>query len=209
MNPTQLRSETLRRFDQWRLKPNLHLPLLESESELRPKSAAAVAARAVAASSVAAVCFGAPASRVRSDLQRFELWEHLSTEEQEFMTEVDASDQSAGVHSWLVESIQVMAWALNLVNLEHLAPCTDALASHFPRGGAEPRRFIAAARLRPLHELLQEADTLYMLHWSAVEGNLTRTPDPRVVLPRVSYRRHAADWLIGTADAWEDVPLDT
>jgi len=76
-------------------------------------------------------------------------------------------------------------------------------------GGSDPADFIAQARLRPINEVLQEADTLYMLHSRAVENKMVGSPDARVVLPRVSFRRHAADWLIGVAEAWEEVPLDT
>ena len=68
MNPSELRTETLRRFGAWRLNPNEHLPLVESLVDLQPKSASQVAARAIAAGYVAAFCFGAPAEKVRKDL---------------------------------------------------------------------------------------------------------------------------------------------
>ena len=93
--------------------------------------------------------------------------------------------------------------------LDHFKECSEALASYFPRAGTDPSDFIFRATLRPVEELLQEADTLYMLHWRTVENNLMGAPDAHVVLPRVSFRRHAADWVVGVAEAWEDVPMDT
>ena len=209
MNPSELRTETLRRFGAWRLNPNEHLPLVESLVDLQPKSASQVAARAIAAGYVAAFCFGAPAEKVRKDLERFALWEHLSSEEQALLTNPDGSDQAKAFHSWLIEAIQFMAWSMGLVTLDQFAPCSETLTSQFPKAGADPSQFIANARLRPIGELLQEADTLYLLHWLAVEANLQGQPDQRVVLPRISFRRHAADWVVGAAETWDDVSLDT
>ncbi|MFC7519043.1 DUF4272 domain-containing protein [Herbaspirillum sp. GCM10030257] len=209
MEPINLREVTFRRFASWRLKANENLPFVESLDDLRPKSGAEVAARAIAAGYLAAFCFSAPAEKVRNDLSRFALWEQLTIDEQSLLSNQDASDQSKAFHSWLVESIQFMAWSLSLVPLDHFAPCSEALVSHFPKPSTDPGPFIANASLRQIDELLQEADTLYMLHWCAVEGNLGGQSDSRLNLPRISFRRHAADWVVGVAEAWADVPLDT
>lgn len=209
MDPSLLRAETKRRFATWQLAPNEHLPLLESLSDLRPKSSAAVATRAVATGYVAAVCFGAPASKVSKDLKQFGLWQYLTPDEQALLTETNPSSQSLAFHGWLIESIQFLAWSLGMAALDHFTQCSELLATHFPRAGTDPADFISRSELRPTAELLQEADTLYMLHWRAVENSLAGIRDARIVLPRVSFRRHAADWVIGAAEAWEDVSLDT
>jgi ribosomal protein L25 (general stress protein Ctc) len=209
MSPSEIRTETLRRFDGWKLAPNEHLPLLESLQDLKPKSSAQVAARAVVAGYLAAVCFGAPQEKVRLDLERFSLWQHLSTEEQTLVSSPAASEQSKAFHRWLIESIHFMAWSLGLAPLDHFTPCSETLASLLPKAGTDPAQFIASQNLRPIDELLQEADTLYMLHWFAVDANLNGQPNMRVVLPQISFRRHAADWVIGVAEAWDDVSLDT
>lgn len=208
MDPSLLRAETIRRFARWGLVPNEHLPVLESLADLSLKSAEAVAARAVIAGYIAAVCFGAPGSKVRKDLEQLDLWRHVTAEEQELFA-ASPSIESLAFHGWLIESIQFLAWSLGLVPLDHFTECSESLASHFPRPGTDPGDFIFRATLRPVEELLQEADTLYMLHWRAVENNLMGTPDARILLPRVSFRRHAADWAVGVDEAWEDVPLDT
>lgn len=209
MNSCDLRAATLSRFSSWGLNANANLPLLESVADLQPKGPKDVAARVVAAGYVAALWFSAPTEKIKSSLDRFELWTHLSSEEQDFVSRSTLRYQSTGFHSWLIESIQFMAWALGIVALDHFAPCADTLASRIPKAGSVPSHFISNAQLRPLDELLQEADTLYLLHWLAVEANLTGQAHERVVLPRISFRRHAADWIIGTADAWDDVSLDT
>ncbi|MBS7807069.1 DUF4272 domain-containing protein [Variovorax sp. PCZ-1] len=209
MNPSDIRAETIRRFANWQIKANENLPLIESLTDLQPKSSAQVAARATAAGYLAAFCFGAPAEKVHKDIMCFQLWEHLSAEEQSLLSNPDADGQSKASHGWLVEAIQFMAWSLGLVTLDNFAQCSDDLSSHFSKAGTDPSQFIASARLRPLSELLQEADTLYMLHWYAVEASLQGTPDKRILLPRISFRRHAADWIVGVADQWDDISLDT
>ena len=124
MNPSDLRAETLNRFSTWGLNANVNLPLLESVADLQPKSASDVAARVVAAGYVAALCFGAPAEKIRSSLDRFALWTHLSSDEQDFVSIATLSAQSTGFHSWLIESVQFMTWALGIVALDHFAHVT-------------------------------------------------------------------------------------
>jgi len=209
MNPSELRTKTLRRCAAWQLKPNEHLPLLESLADLQPKSGSQVAARAIAAGYVAAFCFGAPAEKGHKYLDLFALWQHLSADEQALLTNPASSDQSKAFHGWIIEAIQFMAWSLGLVTLDHFVPCSENLANLFPKASDDPSEFIASAQLRPVDELLQEADTLYMLHWLAVAANPKGKPDLRIVLPRLRFRRHAADWVIGVAEAWDDVSLDT
>jgi Domain of unknown function (DUF4272) len=208
MKAADLRSITLRRFEEWRLHANESLPLVESESDIQPKSSERVAARIVAASYVAACCFGAPTAGAREDLERFALWGHLTDEEQRLFLPDRLTPGVQAYNSWLVESIHFMAWALGLTRLDHFSPCDERLAQLLP-GTRDPREFICSAQLRSLDEMRQESDTLYMLHWCAVEAQVTGNCDDRVVLPRVSFRRHAADWVVGTADRWGDVALDT
>jgi hypothetical protein len=209
MDPIQLRSVTLRRFADWQLNPNQDLPLLEAAADLQPKSAAEVASRAIAAVYAAAASFGAPRDRIRGDLHRFAVWNHLSADERSFINDKNPSAEITHFHGWLIESIQFFAWALGLTALDHFEECQETLAGLFPEAGADPNPFISAAKLRPLEELLQESDTLYMLHWYAVGGSIAGQRDKRIVPPRIMFRRHAADWMIGVAEKWEDVSLDT
>jgi len=191
------------------LAANPSLPLLEPSEELRPKTSVEVASRAIAAGYVAAASFGAPIPEIRADLERYSLWSFLGQDERAFLTEARPSEHSRAMNGWLIESIQFLAWTLGYVSLDHFAPCEDSLASHFLKPGVDPAHFIAEARLRDLSEIIREADTLYMLHWRAVENQVRGLGDGRVELPMVRFRRHAADWVIGVADNWEDVPLDT
>lgn len=207
MDTQALRAETLRRFALWELPANEHLPLIETEDELRPQPPSSVAKRAVAASYVIGLCFGADFEATRKHLETFDLWQSLAQSERDFIERAFLSEQDKSIFGWLVESVQFLAWALRLAELDHFRHCDDTLASLFPFK-TSPGPFIQSAQLRASDEIRQESDTLYMLHWSAVESKLSGR-DTRIVLPLVSYRRHAADWIIGTAAEWDEVPLDT
>ncbi len=184
-----------------------HLPLLAGERELDPPPALAVAQRAVAASYVAAVSFGADAAGARKYLERFGLWVCLSERERMFLQSGAFAPEQRAQFGWMVESLQFLAWSLGLVELDHFRHCDDALASVFPFDAA-PAAFFAAATLRTRGEIRQEADTLCMLHWAARQAQLDGQPS-RIMLPVVQHRRHAAEWIVGTAEEWDDVGLDT
>ena len=175
---------------------------------MRPKSASSeVVGRAIAAGNVAALCFGGSGKSIRDRLERFALWRFVSDPERELFEPFALTEQAKGYHSWLVESVQSLAWSLSLAELDHFRHCDDTLSSLFPHN-RDPSGFLDAARIRPLDEILQECDTLYMLHWCAVEVNLTGQSS-RIELPLVQFRRHAADWVVGIAEAWDDVTMDT
>jgi hypothetical protein len=206
--PSVCRKKTLSRFRDWNLNPNLSLPLIESVSDLRPKSANQVARRIIAASNIAALCFGVPVEKIKENLYGAEVWTELTDDEKNLFADgVSPLARSKG--RWIAESVQFMAWSLGLVDLNHLAECADDLAAKMPKPSDDHSHFITKATLRPFAEIMQEADTLYMLHWRAVESSLHDEPDKRIVLPRISYRRHAADWILGTAETWDEISLDT
>lgn len=206
MTPTQLRENTLHRCAEWNVPVNPTLPLIEAESALTPRAAAEVAGRAIAAGYVAALCFGGPPAPIRRHLEQFDLWRFVSVKEQSLFAP-DAPMQAKSYYAWLIESIQFFAWSLALADLDHFRRCDDNLSSRFPHK-TDPTPFIASARLRPQDELRQESDTLYMLHWSAADANLTGSTT-RLDLPMVAFRRHAADWVVGTREDWDEVSLDT
>lgn len=72
-------------------------------------------------------------------------------------------------------------------------------------------QFIAEASLRPLAQVLDEADLIVRYHWAAVDARINRKPCPAGVDPGVVYERHyALNWLIGYGNqAWDDVATDT
>jgi hypothetical protein len=72
-------------------------------------------------------------------------------------------------------------------------------------------QFVADATLRPVAEVLDEADLIYRYDWAVVDARINNKPVPLGVDPGVVQERHyALNWLIGYMDQdWDDVSTDT
>jgi len=113
---------------------------------------------------------------------------------------------------WRVEAAWVLLWAVGYVKElgkpETVCEVGQAVAFIKQRNAAQ---FIADARLRPLAEILDEADLIYRYHWAVVDARVNGTEVPAGVDPGVIYERHyALNWLIGYMDQeWDDITTDT
>lgn len=209
MNPSAIRAETLSRLSAWGIQANVELPLLEEESALNPPSEATVARRAAAASCVAAVAFGWPVKAARAYLEETNLSAYLSPSESVWLRKRSVSKQEQAQFGWIVESLQFLAWALSrFPEPSHLSFCDDSLATLFPPK-LDYQQYLASIQLKPLFEIRQEADTLYMLHWSFVELGISSGNQDFQTVQKLRSRRRAAEWIIGVEANWDDVSLDT
>ena len=71
---------------------------------------------------------------------------------------------------------------------------------------------LAAAKLRPRKELLEQADLIYRLHWACVDARVMGMPAPQGLEDGVVMERHRAlFWLAGCDEMcpWDDVDLST
>ena len=187
---------------------NETLPLLESVEELSPQDARSVATRIVVLNHVIGIGFGADANRLRASLDEFGLYEHASTRERDLLSRSEHTQQEKVNATWLTECVQSLTWCLGLVELDPFQRCDDDLANHFPRPFTDPSGFISEATLRPRHEIYQQADLHYRLHWAARNARLMghqSTVDEGLI----SERRKALDWVIGVEADWDEIPLDT
>ncbi len=209
MDSSSIRTVTINRLADWGYQTKNSLPLLEEVQELTPPTEATVARRAAAASCLAAVAYGLNLKTARTYLDDNNLWPDLTAREQRWLKKRAVSKQERTQFSWIVESLQFFAWALNLFpEPNHLLPCDNSLATLFPPRVAL-EQFLNSVRLKPLIEIRQECDTLYMLRWSLVESSLSTQMQDIYAIPTVRQRRHAAEWIIGAEANWDDVSLDT
>jgi Domain of unknown function (DUF4272) len=183
---------------------NPHLPLIEKQSELTPRTALEVSSRACVLSHVIGVGFGRSGSEMLKALERIGLSDELTPRELKLLQQVNYSDHDRAWAAWQFASVHACGWALGIEPLEPLGPCSDSLASHFPFN----RRPEPNAILRPHDELYREADFYYRLHWAARQlqfegGNLALSET------EIRFRRHGLDWIIGLPYAWDDIPHDT
>ena len=186
-----------------RVNPNL--PTLEVSSELSPRSASDVCARAFVLSFVIGIGYGRSGSEMLTRVQQAGLADHLSPGERELLAQSSYTQADTARAAWFAEAVQACAWALGFLPLDPLQGASDQLASHFR---ADAPQSIASAQLRPFAELYAQADLHYRLHWAARQARLDGTAFPLSEIA-VEMRRHALDWIIGVPEDWDDISTDT
>lgn len=211
-------SETLLRAHDIRVNP--YLPMIESEDEVRLRTADEVWQRMMALWGVvgAAVAPGNALYRgyFADDARR--AW--LSPAEAAFLANGAPSEQDVIRFSWRLEALVFLGWCAGLVEelpvLPSGASSADALLPLFPQetgeAGEAPGRLRAAIRLRGKAEILDWSDRLYRLHWALRDAGLNKhAPPPGIDAGVVVEWHHAANWITCYDDgaAWDDVTTDT
>lgn len=197
---------------------NDHLPLIESEADSTRREVTDVAERAFALMAVAVKGEGhsvespeAVREYISAVIEEYRLDGCFTPHEQTFI-DADEPDRSDWVQfTWRYECCWVMHWALGFV--DHLGPPTapcDAATTVRQIHDRGREGYIAEARLRPLGEILDEADLAYRFHWAVrnarLRGHRVEGIDPGVVIER----HYALNWLIGYAgQEWDDISTDT
>ena len=208
MNPEDAKTRSEAFLREHGIEINPTLPLLETHDELSPQSADAVATRAVILSYVIGLGFGQTGERMKQPLVDFGLFDTASPNEQRLLNAATISEQDKINCTWLTECVQSLGYCLGLVELDPFSQCDNDLASNFPTAFREPSEFIRNATLRPFDDIYQQADLHYRLHWAARNSRLTGTDCP-IQEGLIGERRKPLDWVIGVADDWDEIPMDT
>ncbi|HKE96418.1 MAG TPA: DUF4272 domain-containing protein [Povalibacter sp.] len=191
---------------------NVHLPVIETEAEARKRSKEEVAHRALALLVVAVKGEGLEQEIVERLIRDYGLGSHLTPQELAFVRDKSPSQQDRVQFSWRYEAAWVLLWALGFVD-ELKSPDTicDVPRAVSIMKERSTQRFIADAKLRPLAEILDQADLIYRYDWAVVEGRVNGEAPPASVDPGVVQERHyALNWLIGYMNQeWDDVSTDT
>lgn len=191
---------------------NAALPVIESGAEARRRSVEEVAARAMALLIVAVKAEGLEQARLDEIVARYRLSGDFTPEERTFLARTSFDDATRAKFSWRYEAAWVLLWALGYVDRldrpDHPMDPATATTIMVERDRAG---FIRDARLRPLAEILDQADLIYRYHWAVVDARIHDRPPPAGLNPDVVMERHQAlNWLIGYMDqAWDDVTTDT
>ena len=208
LSPAKIKASSTKSLKSMGILVPDHLPTLEEESALAPKSATAVAYRCSVLNQIIGIGFGADIGGLREALIKYELLEYASDHESEMLSRRVATAQEKIDAEWLVECMQSFAWCLGLADLNLLQHCDDDLTSCYPTPHEDPSAFIDASELRPFTEIYRQADLHYRLHWAARNARLNGDDFP-VSESIIRERRRALDWVIGVEDNWDDVPSDT
>lgn len=191
---------------------NKFLPAIESERQAKRRSTEEVAYRALALLAVAVKGEGLEQSIVERVVKDYGLRERFTPKETAFIGNGAPSQRDRVQFSWRYEAAWVLLWALGYVEkLEKpTAICDVPRAVEFMRK-RNAAQFVADAKLRPLPEILDQADRIYRYHWAVVDARVNGKKAPAGLEPGVTLERHhALNWLIGYMEQeWDDVSTDT
>jgi len=191
---------------------NPSLPTIESEEETTPRSAEAMAKRAVGLCAAALRANGFEQQEVISLLNGKDVWASATPKEKKFLLKKKPARQEMINFKWRYESLSVLLWALG--HSDDLgAPTSICDVQGTVRMVLEipSEDFIQRAKSRPISEILDEADLIYRYDWAVVDARIKGEDPPGNLDPGVVYERHyALNWLIGYMDQeWDDVTTDT
>lgn len=170
-----------------------------------------MARRLVILYSLTGLAHEADAKALRQWLVENGLYEELLPSERPFF-ERPLSRQEEIDLSWRQEALLTLAWSGRLVEDLPLPFDEGNLGPIFARIPPEVHMstFLSSFALRHEEELCYQADLHYCLHWALRHPeSWDASTGLRPRIDSVIERRHALEWLIGAADSWGDVPLDT
>ena len=204
------RSESI--LGQHNVPVNKNLPRIEDEEEVLVRSREEVAKRAMALLVVAVKAEGLEQEIVERLLDVYGLRNALSPNESEFIKQDSPSEYEKTQLIWRYESAWVLLWALGYVEeLSYPSSICDVPAAVSFLQTRTEQQFLNDSQLRPISEILDEADLIYRYHWAVVDARINGKQSPSNLDSSVVLERHyALNWLIGYMDQeWDDVSTDT
>lgn len=188
------------------------LPAIETEEEAKERTVEEIAYRALALLTVAVKGEGLEQSTVEKIVADYGLEAHFTPKELSFIKQEFPSQRDRVNFSWRYEAAWTLLWALGYVDdlRKPDSYCDAGRAVRFMKDRT-PEQFIADAKLRPLSEILDQADLIYRYNWAVVDARVNGKPTPAGLDPGVTYERHyALNWLIGYMNqTWDNISTDT
>jgi hypothetical protein len=191
---------------------NKSLPVIETERQSKHRSKDEVAYRALALLVVAVKGEGLDQTAVDKIVAEYGLSGYFSPDERAFIQNTAPSRRDRVRFSWRYGSAWVLLWAIGYVEvLEKPSTVCDVSRAVTFMKQRSVKQFLAAAKLRSMSEILDEADRTYRYHWAVVEARVNGENAPAGLDPGVTMERHyALNWLIGyMGQEWDDISTDT
>ena len=127
------------------------------------------------------------------------------------MLDNSPSQQDRIQFTWRYEAAWTLLWALGFV--AELGKPVEVCDVKFAVGTmieTTTSQFIENSELRPIADILDQADLIYRYHWAVRNARIKGQQTPAALDPGVTEERHyALNWLVGTAQAWDHVTTDT
>ena len=204
------RSEVLLRAEG--LPVNKGLPVIETEREAKHRTKDEIAYRALALLVVAVKGEGLDQPTVDQIVNDYGLESQFTPKERSFIKNALPSQHDRVQFAWRYEAAWTLLWALGYVERldKPSGICDVPRAVSFMRE-RKASQFVADAKLRPLSEILDQADRTYRYHWAVVDSRVNDRKQLTGIDPEVTLERHyALNWLIGYMEQdWDDISTDT
>lgn len=193
---------------------NVNLPMIETQSSAKFRTAQEVARRATVLAILAARAEpgGATREQAMGLLKNRGVEDDLTEGEREFLKIEEPTDEQRVQFTWRYEGVFVMLWALGhyteLGPPDHICDVREIIGKIIR---SAPEDFVGKAKLRDGSEILDEADLIYRYNWAATDARINGREQPAGIHPGVIYERHyALNWLIGYGgQEWDGVSTDT
>jgi len=188
-----------------------HLPVIEDDTKIKPRTADEVATRCLATAFCAVKGESNDQKLIDRLVKDYSAKSFFSSAEQKFLANPKPSRQDLANFAWRYECVHVFLWALGYLPKlnapDQIANVAAEVGIIRDRG---PQHFEKDARLRPLSEILDQADLYYRLHWAAIEMRLKGQTNERINEEIILERHRALNWLIRYMNqSWDDVTTDT
>jgi hypothetical protein len=188
------------------------LPVIETAAEAVKRSKEEVALRTLCVLFVAAKGEGLGEELVEQLLESYELRPHLTPRELAFVLDKSPSQHDRIQFTWRHEAAWTLLWALGFVaQLGKPAQICDVGFAAATMAERTTSQFIEDSELRPIADILDQADLIYRYHWAVRNARIRRQEVPAGLDPGVTQERHyALNWLIGyNEQAWDNVTTGT
>ena len=188
------------------------LPVIETASEARLRSADDIVRRAIALVLIANKGELNDQEFVEQLIADFAARDDFSPNETAFIANPNTSPIERTQFLWRYEALNVLLWAVGFVDTlerpDHIIDVGKVVDVFRDNGRAG---LLAKAKLRPLSEILDDADLIYRTHWAVTDARINGRASPSGLDGGVVMERHYAfNWLIGyMGQEWDDVTTDT
>ncbi len=189
-----------------------HLPVIEDSIEAKARTKEEIAHRAIAVCITAVKGEGLNQATIDGLVKKFGADKFFSPKEAAFIKNPKPSQQDRVQFSWRYECLWVLLWSLGYVEpLDRPAGVCDVPKAVGFLRDRDTAQFIKDANLRPLSEILDQADLIYRYHWAVVDARLKKREAPGKLDAGVVQERHyVLNWLIGYMEQeWDEISTDT
>jgi len=208
---TERKLRTIRRLEGLGIPVHPGLPWIETTHDTRLPTSLEVAQRAVAAMTMAVKSQSeGNVAFVQQLIDELSCRKWLTLGEREFLA-MPPGEGDEVAFSWRWEGVAALLWALQVLDLPW--PAGPIMANPLfemvrALGTADA---IASKGLRPLPEILDEADLYYRLHWAVRDNALRGLPIPADLDANVVVERdRTLRWLVSEYSRdWDEIDLST